>query len=174
MAEEKKESQSKSTRSPKKTTSKEEPSHTIKRLYRSKTNRYIGGVCGGVAEYFNLDPTLVRVLWVLSAFLNGFGVIAYIASWIIIPENPNNSQETTKVESRSKNTSVIVGTILICFGLIFLFNQMHWFDYYPFGWDFRWRWHRWFDFDVLLPLVIIIIGVVYLVNVLKKEKREKP
>ena len=57
----------------------------IKRLYRSKENRKIAGVCGGIAEYFNIDPTIVRILWVLFALM-GAGVIAYIVGWIIIPE----------------------------------------------------------------------------------------
>lgn len=59
-----------------------------KRLYRSKRNRMIGGVCGGVGEYFNVDPTFVRLLWVLLTFAYGSGVLVYIIAWIIIPEHP--------------------------------------------------------------------------------------
>ncbi len=58
----------------------------IKRLYRSKKNRIIGGVCGGIAEYVNTDPTLIRLLWVLATLLWGAGLFAYIIAWIIIPE----------------------------------------------------------------------------------------
>lgn len=58
-----------------------------KRLTRSTTNRTICGVCGGIAEYFNLDPTLIRLLWaVVSVFACGTGIIAYIIAAIIIPE----------------------------------------------------------------------------------------
>jgi len=57
-----------------------------KRLYRSKKNRIIGGVCGGIAEYVNTDPTLIRLLWVLATLLWGAGLFAYIIAWIIIPE----------------------------------------------------------------------------------------
>lgn len=59
-----------------------------KRLYRSRRNVMISGVCGGIAEYFNLDPTLVRLGWVvLSVFSTGFpGLIAYIICAIIIPQ----------------------------------------------------------------------------------------
>lgn len=57
-----------------------------KRLYRSSTNYMICGVCGGIAEYFNIDPTLVRLAWViLSVFGWGAGVLAYIIAAIIIP-----------------------------------------------------------------------------------------
>jgi phage shock protein C len=58
-----------------------------KRLYRSKENRMIAGVCGGIAEYFNVDPTLIRLLWILAIFM-GAGILVYIVGWIIIPENP--------------------------------------------------------------------------------------
>ena len=58
----------------------------IKRLYRSKKERVIGGVAGGIAEYFNIDPTLIRLLWILAIFGWGAGILAYIVAWIIIPE----------------------------------------------------------------------------------------
>ncbi|MDD3041893.1 MAG: PspC domain-containing protein [Methanosarcinaceae archaeon] len=60
-----------------------------KTLYRSKKNRMIAGVCGGIAEYFDIDPTIVRLLWVLFVFLGvGAGIPAYIIAWVIIPEEP--------------------------------------------------------------------------------------
>ena len=59
-----------------------------KRLYKSNENRMIGGVCGGIAEYFNIDPTLVRLGWVLFCALVGSGIIAYIIAAIIIPRKP--------------------------------------------------------------------------------------
>jgi len=58
----------------------------VKKLYRSKKNRIIAGVCGGIGEYFNIDPTIIRLLWVLFTLLGGSGIIAYIVAWIIIPE----------------------------------------------------------------------------------------
>lgn len=60
-----------------------------KRLYRSKKDKIIGGVCGGIAEYFNIDPVIVRVIAVVLAFMWGFGILAYIIAWIIIPQNPS-------------------------------------------------------------------------------------
>jgi phage shock protein C len=58
------------------------------KLYRSRTNRQVAGVCGGLAERFNVDATLVRVLFVLLAIFGFAGVILYIAMWIIVPEEP--------------------------------------------------------------------------------------
>ena len=58
----------------------------MKKLYKSKGNRYIAGVCGGIAEYFNVDPTVVRVLWVIFSLMGGTGILAYIAAALIIPE----------------------------------------------------------------------------------------
>ena len=59
-----------------------------KRLYKSKTNRVICGVCGGIAEFFGIDPTLVRLGWVIFCALGGSGVLAYIIAALIIPEFP--------------------------------------------------------------------------------------
>ena len=59
-----------------------------KRLYKSTENKMLDGVCGGIAEYFELDPTLVRLGWVLFCALGGSGIIAYIIAAIIIPRNP--------------------------------------------------------------------------------------
>ena len=59
-----------------------------KRLYRSRENRMLGGICSGIAEYFNIDPTLVRLGWVLFCALGGSGFIAYIIAAIIMPEQP--------------------------------------------------------------------------------------
>jgi len=59
----------------------------MKKLYRSKKDRIIAGVCGGIGEYLDVDPTLIRLLWVLLA-LEGIGIVGYIIAWIIIPEEP--------------------------------------------------------------------------------------
>ena len=60
----------------------------MKKLYRSVENRMIGGVCGGIGEYFDIDPTLVRLLTVAFVLAGGSGLIGYIIGWIIIPETP--------------------------------------------------------------------------------------
>jgi phage shock protein C len=59
-----------------------------RKLYRSRTNRQVAGVCGGLAEYFNVDVTLMRVLFILLGLLGATGIILYIAMWIIVPQEP--------------------------------------------------------------------------------------
>ncbi len=68
-----------------------------KRLYRSKSDRMIWGVCGGLAKYFDLDPTLVRVIAVLSIFVNGLGILAYIILAIVIPLEGSKATEPKEV-----------------------------------------------------------------------------
>ena len=61
----------------------------MKKLYLSDTNKKIGGVCGGLGEYFDIDPTLVRVVFILAALMSfGLGIIGYILMWMIIPRKP--------------------------------------------------------------------------------------
>lgn len=59
-----------------------------KRLYKSNKDKMLDGVCGGIAEYFEIDPTLVRLAWVVLCAFGGSGIVAYIIAAIIIPRNP--------------------------------------------------------------------------------------
>ena len=59
-----------------------------KKLYKSNTDKKICGVCGGIAEYLNIDPTVVRLVWAVSAILAGCGLLAYIIAAIIMPDKP--------------------------------------------------------------------------------------
>jgi phage shock protein C len=59
-----------------------------KRLYRSDEDKKIAGVCGGLGEYFDIDPTIIRLLWVSIVLAFGSGIIAYILAWIIVPKRP--------------------------------------------------------------------------------------
>jgi phage shock protein C len=64
-----------------------------KRLYRSRKNRMIAGVCGGLGEYFNIDPTIIRVIAVLLLLPGGLpGLLPYIVLWIIVPNNPESKK----------------------------------------------------------------------------------
>ena len=58
-----------------------------KRLYKSKTNKVLGGVCGGLAEYFDVDPVLVRVIAIVLIF-TGMSIIAYLILWVVMPQRP--------------------------------------------------------------------------------------
>ena len=59
-----------------------------KKLYKSNQNKMLDGVCGGIAEYFGIDPTVVRLIWALLSLMGGCGILAYIIAAIIIPRNP--------------------------------------------------------------------------------------
>lgn len=65
---------------------------TGKKLYKSRFDRKISGVCGGIAEYFNIDSTIIRLIWALASLASvGTGVVIYIIAALLIPENPNDS-----------------------------------------------------------------------------------
>ncbi len=59
-----------------------------KRLVRPRSGRKLAGVCAGLGEYFDIDPTLLRVLWVIAVVFGGTGILAYIVAWIVMPEEP--------------------------------------------------------------------------------------
>lgn len=63
-----------------------------KRLYKSDTDVMIGGVCGGLAEYFNIDPTVMRLIFVLFGVTTGSGFFFYLLLWVILPTKNNNSE----------------------------------------------------------------------------------
>ena len=64
----------------------------MKKFYISNTDKKIGGVCGGIGEYFEKDPTLIRIIFILIILLSfGLGVIAYILFWMIIPRKPKQA-----------------------------------------------------------------------------------
>ena len=109
-----------------------------KRLYRSPTEHRIAGICGGLAEYFNVDPVLVRVIFVILFFLSGIGLLVYIILWLVVPvrekeegtvevitpggqeevvSEPSKTEESTKA---MKKHNLLGGIILIGLGAIFL------------------------------------------------------
>jgi len=62
----------------------------VKRLYRSGKNKVIAGICGGVGEYLDVDPTVIRLFWLLSFFVWGAGLWAYALAWLVMPKNPRH------------------------------------------------------------------------------------
>jgi phage shock protein C len=62
-----------------------------RKLYRSRTDRKLAGVCGGLAQYFNIDAILMRVLFVVLALLGGPGLVIYLVLWIVVPEEPEDA-----------------------------------------------------------------------------------
>jgi len=71
-----------------------------KRLYRSRKDRQIAGVCGGVSDYFGIDPTIVRLLWVIFSIAGGPGVLLYLIMAAVVPEEPEHIQTTAEKSKR--------------------------------------------------------------------------
>lgn len=121
-----------------------------RQLYRSRNNRMIAGVCGGIGDYFNIDPTIVRILWAaFSIFSAGAGIVAYIIALIVIPEEGYGSSSydynsRPPVNIDSKNASIIIGGVLVLLGILLLGR----------------RFFSWFDFRLIWPLVLIALGVL--------------
>jgi phage shock protein C len=70
-----------------------------RKLTRSRRDEKIAGVCGGVAEYLEVDSTLIRLIWLAAALLVGWGVIAYLIAWIAIPQEPETQPATAEPSS---------------------------------------------------------------------------
>jgi phage shock protein C len=123
-----------------------------KKLYRSRKNSMIGGVCGGLGEYLNVDPTIMRLVAVLLVFADGVGLLAYIIAWIIMPRHPEMEAEVVVTE-RSKLNQLLPGLALLVLGLVFLLNNLI----------------PWFRFRYLWPLVLIALGIGILIKAQKKH-----
>lgn len=122
-----------------------------KQLYRSQENKVIGGVCGGLADYLDVDPVIVRLVCVLLFFMKAVGVISYIICMIIIPEAPYgyyNKKETTfegdyssgyaydnnASHNRDEKNKMILGIGLVALGaFIFAKKFLNWLDFSNFG-----------------------------------------
>lgn len=110
----------------------------VKRLYRSNTVKVIGGVCGGLADYLNIDVALIRVAFVLLVLFGGSGVLVYLIMWIAIPaqagnfsqyedlseKKNHNMSESVPSEKKDNNSSMIAGIALIFVGLLFLVDRL--------------------------------------------------
>lgn len=143
---------------------------TQKRLYRSESDKVIAGVCGGIGKYFGIDPTIVRVLFVLVALAGGAGVLAYLILMIIMPsehssemppketikqnaeELKNNvkaAAEKISEHSQTDTSQVWWGVILLVIGIYFLLSNFNLFD---------------IDFGKLWPLLLVGLGFVVLLK----------
>lgn len=112
------------------------------RLYRSNTDKFIGGVCGGIAEYYAIDPSIVRVLTVLLTLCTGVALILYIAAWIVVPERPYG-EVPPAAEHRAGWSSYFPGVILVFIGAVLLLIQV-----------FKWlHWH------LIWPIIMILVGL---------------
>ena len=142
-------------------------------LYRSRTNSMLGGVCGGLAGYFHVDATLIRLLFVLFAVITGLGVVAYFVLWLVVPEEGRPHAElgervhqgaediadrartlTQDLRSsdapRSAQVTVLIAVVLILLGVVLLLRNL------------GVTWMRWLTLGVLWPIVPIGLGLALL------------
>jgi phage shock protein PspC (stress-responsive transcriptional regulator) len=134
-----------------------------KKLYRSQSNRMLGGVCGGIAEYFSIDPNLVRLIWVAISLLGGFGVLVYIASLFIIPNNPDQTP-VENAERLIKDKYMFWGSLLIIVGVFLILRQTGLFYAFNF-WHIPWQ--------SVWAILLIGIGILLLLNRQKATKGEQ-
>jgi phage shock protein C len=149
-----------------------------KRLYRDEHHKVIAGVCAGLADYFDIDVSIIRVLFLATLILKGGGIILYIILWIVVPKKnyiftdpsvdyqvpPNpfgnvppyqTGNQFTGIPQHRSNGRFIAGAILIILGGAFLLNE---FDIIP---DF--------DFSQVWPVILIVIGAALIFNGQKKQ-----
>ncbi len=120
-----------------------------KRLYRSRVDRFIAGVCGGLGEYFDVDANVFRLLFIFFTLLGGTGLILYLAALIIVPENPH---QEAPAKPRSKN-AMFWGLLLISLGILLILKQMGFFYLFNIRnlpWSFIWA-----VFLIILGLILI-------------------
>ncbi len=138
------------------------------KLYRSNTDKVIAGVCGGLANYFNIDPTIIRLIFVIIALSGGIGIIAYLIFWIIIPvegatheagaqareagEEIKDAARSFAHDIRQPGTSrrTLFGLIVVAVGVVALFNTL-----FP---------HHWIRWDVVWAGAIIFVGFALIVR----------
>jgi len=144
-----------------------------KRLYRSNESKVIAGVCGGLGEHFDVDPTWFRLLFVLLVFASLLGVVAYLIGWIVIPRRvipvtadaqaptaqviAPDSMESASRTGAKRGVGYLPGLILIGLGLIFLFRRLFF----------------WFDFEYIWPLILIGIGVALIFRAVMPSEGER-
>jgi len=136
-----------------------------KKLYRSDTNKVISGVCGGLGDYFDIDPVLVRVITVILALAHGVAIVAYVVAWIIVPKRESLVETSASVESvdpsapRQYDSSwrkYLPGLVLIGLGAILLIRE----NFY------------WFDWSEFWPVMLILAGLA-LMFCRGKQRREQ-
>lgn len=121
------------------------PSQSVQReLHRSRRNRMIAGVCGGLGEYFGIDPVWVRLVFVILIFANGLGLILYPILWWIMPEEPAETGETTVGSPSGKR---LMGIVLVGLGAMFLLQNLGLIRV---------------DFDLVWPVLLIVAGLYLL------------
>ncbi len=146
----------------------------MKHLSKSRKNKMFTGVCGGIAEYFDVDPVLVRIIFIVFTIFGGFAVLAYIIGAIIIPYPPQEPGELAAVSSPApvpppppteahNNGALIVGVLLMVLGAYFLMRNI------PLFHDFYWLIHGHIH-DYIVPAILIMIGTALLIKGARKSE----
>ncbi len=134
----------------------------FRKLHRSIHQKVLGGVCGGLAEYFNIDVIIMRVLWVLFTLMGGAGLLAYIICWIIIPQRIDPD---VSFPSRKSGVGLALGIILVILGVILFWSSVgNYACYFPFG-----------IYHFAFPGIFVIIGLGILIGlVLSRSGQNTP
>lgn len=129
------------------------PTSTPPRLYRSTTDKVIGGVCGGLAAYFRIDPVLVRLAFVVFALAGGASVLLYIVLWIAVPvgDTVPIAETTTFFGMRGSETTALV---LIAIGALWLLANIGIFNF--------------INWSVMWPLLLVGLGAAMLLRGVKR------
>jgi phage shock protein C len=131
------------------------------RLYRSQTNKVIAGVCGGLAEYLNVDTTIVRLVWVLLTILGGSGIILYILAFFIIPERPIVMGDASSPMKSEFSSARFFGILFVAAGAVLLFDNLGIFSFCRI-WDTAW--------EFVFPGILILLGIYFLTRRGKLQK----
>ena len=130
-----------------------------KKLKRSSSNRVIAGVCGGIGEYFNIDPVVIRIIWVLLSFMpGGPGFLAYLVCALIIPEDDGVIYQDEDSSVNTSNTAIFIGIALIVVGGIML-TKIIW-PQFAF---------KIMDIGKYWPILFIIFGIYIIINQTNKK-----
>lgn len=131
------------------------------RLYRSRRDRVIGGVCGGLGEYFSMDPVILRVVWIAAVLLAGSGILAYLIAWILIPDSPVGYVQKPRKDSEDRprvDSGKVLGVVLIVIALLWMVYRFSFFPFIPWGW--------------IWPLALVVLGVAFLLRTRMVKKGE--
>lgn len=126
---------------------------TERRLRKSRTDRMIDGVCGGIGAYFAVDATLIRIVWVLLTLFGGSGVLLYIAAMIVMPKEDSAGPAQAEPPKNHNQNTKFWGILLVVVGALWLLGNLG----VP-------LWHHWWGFPLQIgvPVLLILAGVAFL------------